>query len=289
MTRTAVFVLCLVAGNSVVGLPALAQGSPAGADPIAASPSAGDDDAAAANAPSDDAAPGATAAEGAEGEAKPLPLPSDGGDGASDDSKAPLIEDVAVAASSPTTAPMITAVITDDWSGVERADVYFRRSASAAYEKTALNPGTGGLFIARLPDGTQTTGFEYYLEVWDAAENGPSRMGAPEAPLVIPAAEEGTVERLEREQTEREMGPVHPAWMMLSLGGGVLAAAGAGVFWLDYVNLQSQIAAESDPARRVEIEEAALGDAVLGSVLGVVAAAGLVTGVSLLVYSALEE
>lgn len=284
MTRTAVFVLCLVAVNSVVGVPALAQQPPAEAQPDAASPNAADD-----GAVSDDAAPDATGAEGTQSEAKPLPLPNDSGDGGSDDSKAPLIEDVAVAASSPTTAPMITAVITDDWSGVERADVYFRRSTSAAYEKASLNPGTGGLFIARLPDGTQTTGFEYYLEVWDAAENGPSRIGAPEAPLVVPAAEEGTVERLEREQAERDMGPVHPAWMMLSLGGGVLAAAGAGVFWLDYVNLQSQIAAESDPARRVEIEEAALGDAVLGSVLGVVAAAGLLTGVSLLVYSALEE
>lgn len=228
------------------------------------------------------------APSGSASEATPLPLPG-AADGASDDDNAPLIEDVAVAASSPSTAPMVTAVITDDWSGVEKAHVYFRRPGASAYEKTALHPGTGGLFIGRLPDGTQTTGFEYYVEVWDAANNGPTRMGSPEAPLKVQPAAEGTVARLEREQEQAALGPVHPAWMMLSLGSGVLAAAASGVFWLDFMNLQAQRAAETDPERQTALDEALLGDVVIGSVLGVVAAAGLSTGVGLLIYSALEE
>lgn len=224
---------------------------------------------------------------GTTGEPTPLPLP--GADGASDDDNAPIIEDVAVAASSPSTAPMVTAVITDDWSGVEKADVYFRRPGASTYEKTPLHPGTGGLFIGRLPDGTQTTGFEYYVEVWDAANNGPTRTGTPEEPLQVQPAAEGTVARLEREQDQAALGPVHPAWMMLSLGGGVLAAAASGVFWLDFMNLQAERATETNPERQTILDQALLGDMVIGSVLGVVATAGIATGVGLLVYSALEE
>lgn len=219
-------------------------------------------------------------------EAMPLPTASDE---ASDDANPPLIEDVAVAASSPHTAPMVTAVITDDWSGVERAHVFFRRPGASSFEQVALMPGSGGLFIGRLPEGTQTTGFEYYVEVWDAANNGPARMGSPEKPYRVDAASESTLERLDREEEERAMGPVHPAWMMLSLGGGVLAAAGAGIFWLDFVTLQGQLANESDPTVRREVENALLGDVVIGSVLSAVAVAGLATGVGLLVYAALEE
>lgn len=265
--RPAIIALCVLVGaaQAFAEAPATAE-APAAAAPDAAAPDA--------------AAP--------ESEAKPLPLPVESSE-ASDDEKAPLIEDVAVAASSPNTAPMVTAVITDDWSGVERAHVYFRPLGEPAFMKAALNPGTGGLFIARLPDGTQKRGFEYYVEVWDAANNGPSRMGSPEEPYRIEPAAEGTVTRLEREQEAAAMGPVHPAWMMLSLGGGVLMAAGSGIFWLDLVNLQGQLASETDPERRVELDDAILGDIVLGSVLGVVAAAGLATGISLLVYSALEE
>lgn len=252
---------------------ALAQGAPA--TPSAEAPASSSAD-----------APADTPQDPPTSEAMPLPASSDEG---SDDANPPLIEDVAVAASSPNTAPMITAVITDDWSGVERAHVYYRPPGQSEFQQAALTPGTGGLFVARLPDGTQSTGFEYYVEVWDAANNGPARMGTPEEPYRIEPASEGTVERLEREQAVREMGPVHPAWMMLSLGGGVLAAAGAGIFWLDFLNLQGQLASENDPTRRTALEDAILGDVVIGSVLGVVAAAGLATGIGLLVYSALEE
>ena len=108
-------------------------------------------------------------------------------------------------------------------------------------------------------------------------------MGSPEEPYRIEAAAEGTMDRLEREQEEAAMGPVHPAWMMLSLGGGVLATAFAGVFVLDLITLQGRLATETDPVTRLELEEAILGDAVISSVVGVVAVAGLATGIGLLV------
>lgn len=233
-----------------------------------------------------------TAPEGAEAnadEGEALPLPANVPDASADDHNPPIIDDIAVAASSPDAAPLVTAVITDDWSGVERAYVYFRRPGASAFERATLAPGSGGLFLARLPDGTQNTGFEYYVEVFDAANNGPARMGSPEKPFRVEAAREGTVQRLEREQAAREMGPVHPAWMMLSLGGGILAAAGSGIFWLDFATSQARLANETDPDIRRALENAMLGDVVIGSVLGVLAVGGLATGVGLLVYAALEE
>lgn len=241
------------------------------------------------SAPSPDDTPEADPSEAGEPQAEAMPLPATVDEDGRDDHEPPLIEDVAVAANSPSTAPLITAVITDDWSGVERAHVYFRRLGGGAFEQATLSPGSGGLFIARLPDGTQTTGFEYYVEVWDAANNGPARLGTPEKPLRVEPASEGTLTRLEREQAEREMGPVHPAWMMLSLGGGLLAAAGSGIFWLDFATSQGRLAEETDPGVRRELENALLGDAVIGSVLGAIAVAGLATGIGLLVYAALEE
>ncbi len=231
-----------------------------------------------------DGAPEPTADLGVE--ALPLPEP---GDGSREDTTPPLIEDLAVASQSPGVAPMITAIITDDWSGVEDAAVYYRPLAGGAYKKVQLVAGRGGVFVARLPDGTQLDGFAYYVEVFDAAGNGPARMGSPEQPFTVVPAVEGTSARLEREQLRAEIGPVHPAFMVLSLGGGILAAAGAGVFWLDYANINGQLATEPPGARRKELEDAALGDVAIAGVLSVVAVAALASGVGLLIYAALEE
>lgn len=219
---------------------------------------------------------------------EPLPLP-EAPTSSSDDTRAPLIEDVAVAAANPATPPMITAVITDDWSGVEEASVYYRPIGDDEFQKVPLHAGRGGLFVARLPDGVQRRGFAYYVEVYDAAKNGPALMGTAEQPFIIPAASEGTPARLERERSRAELGPVHPAFMMLSLGTGLLAGAGAGVFWLDYAKVSGQLKTEPAGPRRQELEEANVGNVAIGGVLSVIAGAALVTGVGLLVYAALEE
>lgn len=217
-----------------------------------------------------------------------------------DDDTPPLIEDLAVAAGNPTTPPMITAVITDDWSGVERAEIFFRAPGAAEFDKVAFSPGAGGLFIARLPDGVQKTGFEYYVEVWDAAKNGPTRMGSPEAPLPVEAAAEGTLDRLERQEREALEGPVHPGWVMLAMGTGVVASAVSGLFWIDLLNvvqpnidvIHKDLAANPSATRRAELEKSLTtyensrtGDLVFGAVTGVIGVAALGTGVALMIVS----
>lgn len=235
----------------------------------------------------------------AEGTGEAMPLPDS--EAEVDDKQPPLIEDLAVAVGSPTTPPMITAVITDDWSGIERADIYFRRPGESEYQKVALNPGSGGLFIGRLPDGIQSTGFEYYVEVWDAAKNGPTRMGEPERPYPVEAAAEGTLDRIARQEREALEGPVHPGWVMLAMGAGIAASAFSGVFWYDLFNvvqpqiddIDGQLGAGNLSAgdraalekSRAAFENSRTGDVVFGSILGVVGVAALGTGAALMIAS----
>jgi hypothetical protein len=219
-------------------------------------------------------------------QALPLPAPSEGG---REDTTAPFIEGLAVAAQSPDLAPVITAIISDDLSGVEQGAIYYRLTPDSAYRKVPLLPGRGGVFVGRLPDGTQREGFAYYVEVFDAAGNGPARMGSPERPFTVAPATEGTSERLAREQLRSEIGPVHPAFMVLSLGGGILAAAAAGVIWFDYGNVQGQLESEPPGPRRKELDNAALGNVAIGGVLSVIAVTALASGIGLLVYAAREE
>lgn len=221
------------------------------------------------------------------------------------DVEPPLIEDLAVAAANPSAPPMITAVFSDDSSGVRLAEAFFRAPGAAVYEKVEFSPGEGGIFIARLPDGLQRTGFEYYVEVHDAAGNPPARLGSADRPLAVRAATETTAERLARQSAEDEVHHgIHPGWTMLALGAGVAAAAASGWFWLDFATvvtpqiakLDAQLAdASLTPGTRAALEEqrraygnAQVIDAATGSVLGVVAVAGLATGITLLVLGAVE-
>lgn len=237
--------------------------------------------------------------------AAPLPLPLPVPAPEAEDTTPPRIEDLAVAAANPDTAPLLTAVFTDDYSGVAEAVVRFRAPGEAAYRSVSFEAGSGGLFLARLPDGLQRTGFEYYVEVFDAAKNGPAQLGSAEAPLQVAAAKEGTLARLAREEREDVAGAVHPGWVMLAMGTGLATGAASGFFWYDLLavvqpNLE-KVNQELDggsltPARAAELEaqRAALegsstGNAIVGAILGVVAAAALTTGVALLVVSAASE
>ncbi|HEY4223935.1 MAG TPA: hypothetical protein VGO62_21415, partial [Myxococcota bacterium] len=100
--------------------------------------------------------------------AGPAPLPPD--------SDAPIIEDLAAAASNPDAAPVVTCMLSDV-SGVGTARVFFRAAGqTGAFDKADLKGGTSGLFIARLPDGLQRSGFDYYVEATDVGGNGPARI-----------------------------------------------------------------------------------------------------------------
>ena len=88
------------------------------------------------------------------------------------DAEPPTIEDVAAAASNPDASPVITVMMSDHGSGVGSAFVHFR-AKGGEWQRADLKGGTSGMFIARLPDGTQRSGFEYWIEATDIACHGP--------------------------------------------------------------------------------------------------------------------
>ncbi len=207
------------------------------------------------------------------------------------DTDAPIIEDVAAAASNPDAAPILTVMISDRGTGVGSAFVHFS-TKGGEWQKADLKGGTTGMFVARLPDGTQRTGFEYWIEATDIAGNGPATIASPDRPIAVEQATEPTMKRVERQRSQAEASApisIHPAWLMLSLGLGVAAGAGAGAFALDIKNVQQTIALEQPTgARRDELDQALTTDVTAASTLGVVAVAGLATGVVLVVLSSLE-
>ena len=207
------------------------------------------------------------------------------------DTDAPVIEDVAAAASNPDAAPVITVMMSDRGSGVGTAQVHFRPHGGQ-WQKTDLKGGTSGLFIARLPDGVQRAGFEYWIEASDIAGNGPTRIASPARPIVVEKATEPTLARVERQRAAAAAAApvrIHPAWLMLSLGVGVAAGAGSGAFALDINNVQQQIEQEQPTGdRAAQQQQALIIDIAAAATLGVVAVAGLATGVVLVVLSSFE-
>ena len=220
------------------------------------------------------------------------------------DTDPPIIEDVAAASSNPRAAPAITVMMSDRGTGVGNAFVVYRALPSGEWQKAELKGGTSGLFIARLPDGLQVSGFEYYVEASDIAGNGPARIANAQAPIRVERATQATSDRLREERAANEIGPaIHPAFLMISLGVGVLAGAGTGAYALDLASIGTRIEdvdTELDAggledrrraellAARSELETAQRGDLVITSILGVVAVAALGTGITLVVLSATE-
>jgi hypothetical protein len=220
------------------------------------------------------------------------------------DTDPPIIEDVAAASSNPRAAPAITVMMSDRGTGIGSAFVIYRQLPSGEWQKAELKGGTTGLFIARLPAGLLVSGFEYYIEASDIAGNGPARIASALAPIRVERATQATTDRLREEREAVNVGPaIHPAFLMLSLGVGVLAGAGAGAYALDLASIGSRIGdvdtelatgGLSDTRRaellaaRGALETAQRGDLVITSILGIVAVAGLGTGVTLVVLSATE-
>lgn len=190
---------------------------------------------------------------------------------------------------------MISVAVRDN-VGVTSA-VCFWQVPGGGWQST---PMAGTSFrIARLPEGTQTTGFEVYVEVTDAAGNI-SRAGSPDQPIAVAKALRGNLARVaaEKAASEHVEGP-HPGWVALSLGVGVLGAGGAGIFGYDLALTGTRLAAIDDElagsvssSRRASLEESRTAlqkvqvqDTTGVVVLGVVGVAGLVTGTTLLVMA----
>jgi len=213
----------------------------------------------------------------------------------------PSIEDFAIAAENPNAAPNITARITDA-TGVERAIIYYRAlpaQGARSYEQLTLTGGKTGLFIARLPDGLQRTGFEYYVEVHDAAGNPPATLGSADQPFLIEGATQDTLSRLKEEEALQPK-KLNPMWPMAAFGIGVLAGAGSAAFFVHYGLLNSRdgeivrqlgdtnLDANTRNALLKEQQDAnsyRVTDLFAGGALGVAGVVGLVTGAVLLVVS----
>lgn len=201
----------------------------------------------------------------------------------------PLIEDLSIAASGPSVAPVVSAVVRDAETSVVRVEVCYRAAKGGEdFSCLPMAKGERDLFLARLPDGLQTSGFSLYLVAHDAGENE-ARFGSEDKPLEVAAASEGTLERLDREERLLAYGVVHPGWVMLSLGTGLLAAGGAGLFWSDYANMRALQQREADPSLEARREEVLLGDLIWAGGLTAIAAAGTVTGVVLLGVSGAHQ
>ena len=230
-------------------------------------------------------------------EALPLPGPEEIAD-----SEPPRVDDLAIAAQNPNGAPYVTAVITDDASGVASAIVFTRKPGSIDWVQTPLVADAGGLFLGKLPLGLQKTGFEYYVEVLDAKGNGPTRVGSDESPFRVEPAGLGELAR-EKMPDDEVTYAVHPAWVMVAVGAGILAAGVSGIFWYDMGGLllqrnaiEDQLAMGGLPqadidaltAERGEVDNAILGDVAIAGVLTTISLAALGTGVGMLVYTNLE-
>ena len=197
------------------------------------------------------------------------------------DSDAPGIEDVAVAASNPDVAPVITAVLSDNGSGIGSAILSYRVAGAAEWQTLALAGTPGDNWVGRLPDGPQRTGFSWCLDVTDKSGTA-GHLGTRERPFEVPAATEGTLSQLEHEPQKG----IHPAWVMVAFGGGVLSGAGAGAFAIDLGTSNTRLKNTVDTTTRTALQHAITQDAQIASVLGVVGAAGIATGIVLLVFSA---
>lgn len=217
------------------------------------------------------------------------------------DLEAPIISDLAAAASSPDAAPVITVNVTDAGSGVGNVVVHYRAQGKKRWERLDLT-GDGGLYLARLPDGLQRTGFEYWVTATDVAGNGPTRIGSDDRPISVAPATVSTARALAQRAAEEDDGH-DPLWAMVAIGAGVVAGASAGLFAVAASGFGAKTAEVTEVLKRDDLssslrtrlvkrqsgfEDAALQQTVIASTLGGIAVLSVATGVTLLVLGELE-
>lgn len=205
------------------------------------------------------------------------------------DTTPPTFDDLAVAAGRGGAVSRVTAVVTDDMSGVDSVIIFFRTGDEVLFREAKLVAGEGGLFLGQLPPGIQNSGFSYYIEAQDAGGNK-AQLGTPERPFVVAPAGESDLVRLEREEAYEPPAPtIHGAWIALALGTGVIVTVAAAAFWVDFVRIQLLLREPLTDAYRTQVEQAALGDLAIASVMSILAVAAVGTGTGLLIFASLEE
>ncbi len=220
------------------------------------------------------------------------------------DTTPPSIEDFAVAAGSPDAPPRVTAVVTDDASGVDQVRVYFRTSTAGPFSYADLAAGDGGLFVGSLGMGIQRTGFFYYVEVKDAAGNA-ELLGHADRPIFIPAAGPSVGKTYEKPVPPREGPPIATYWVALAYGIGIVSLAGASVAafdltrtmlilnanqpWVSSLGIIDDEFKSISAGTRQQFQTAAILDSAAAGILAVIGVAAFSTGTGLLIYNALEE
>lgn len=212
-------------------------------------------------------------------------------------STAPLLSGLVVAADNPAAAPVVSFTVEPVDAEVT---VWWRASGSDWTGIATTRPGA--FRFARLPDGVQQKGFAFFVEA--TVDGQEARTGTRASPIEVPPAVEGNLERVDRDARDAAavVGP-HPAFVMIALGTGVIAGAGAGAFGWDLQIVQRRLAdvdaalaagpdadtRQTLQAERTALDNAALQDTVAVAVLGSVAGVALVTGVTLLMIGAVEQ
>ncbi len=205
------------------------------------------------------------------------------------DTNAPVIEDFAVASGNWGTAPRITALISDDNSGLELAIVFYRATEQDTYEQTNLYAGSGGLFMAVMPDGFQQTGFQYYCQVVDAAGNV-AFLGGPGRPFVVDPAipnKKPPPPKLEKVPGEdEEVFTISPFWVFVPAVAGVVSTAISAYWWTDFSGYYLELQATNlSEGKRSEKQLYAFGDALGGTVFAVGAIACFAGASGILIYN----
>jgi len=208
-----------------------------------------------------------------------------------DDSEPPVFEDVAVAAGSPRSPARVTAVVTDDASGITVVLIHYRRGPAGPFEQLGMTPGEGGMFAAQLPAGLNRTGFYYYVEARDAAGNS-SAVGSSEHPFRVKAVPESEYDRVKRvEEAEKEREGINPLWPAIAIGAGVVGIAIGGYLWFDTYSIYDTnlVGVDASSAAAQPYVNAIIIDVAMAIPLTVLGIAGAATGATLLVLSAYDE
>lgn len=151
---------------------------------------------------------------------QPIKAPS-----TSTDTEPPKFTEVPAAPAVPG-SELTLAVQIEDPSGVLDPKAFFRFEGDADYTPLPLTPVAPPRFEAKLPVPTAQRALQHYFSASDGEANGPSSLGSPESPLVVPVSLPPAV-----------LVPVEPAPRRLSLpavgtaGVGVVAAVVGAVLY----------------------------------------------------------
>ena len=192
------------------------------------------------------------------------------------DQNAPIIETVVVASANTTSPPIVSAVLSDDRSGISLAEIHWRQRNTDTWRTTPLTANHNGLFMAMLPQELAATGFDYFVVAFDAAGNGPTQYASQTEPKTINASIENTRQRIRRTEVQvNESEGISSGWLMFNVMLCILTSGTSIFFWADYLEIEERkVNAGNDEAYLKELNNAQVNDAFIG---GVSALAGIVT------------